>query len=188
MQKPQRSRDTDYRRYAKGEWCYPSIAPSTPFCSASPMYLAPQQKVLFNDACRLKLTLRVRIQKTAKPRAPGTLTLGKACKREHGTAPTCLPLSITFYLAPPVCLPPQPHQKHGFTALPSVRVMFSVRIQKTKTLSSRDTANRKGMQSRAWDYPIIVPSTAFYSPPPMCLASHPYQRLLLLLCLGLSIR
>lgn len=44
------------------------------------------------------------------------------------------------------------------------------------------------MQSRAWDYPIIVPSTAFYSPPPMCLASHPYQRLLLLLCLGLSIR
>lgn len=44
------------------------------------------------------------------------------------------------------------------------------------------------MQRRAWDYPIIVPSTAFYSPPPMCLASHPYQRLLLLLCLGLSIR
>lgn len=61
-----------------------NIAPSKKFSLVPPMCWEPQpqQKAAFTAPLRVRVTLRVMVEKTTKPTAPGTVELQKACQVE----------------------------------------------------------------------------------------------------------
>lgn len=76
---------------------------------------------------------------------------------------------------------PQPQQKHGFTALPRVRVTLRIRVEETTKPSAPALQLQKACQGQ----PLHCPSTAPFTPCSM--APQPRKMLIFLLSLGLGL-
>lgn len=80
---------------------------------------------------RVTLTVRLRVQKNAKPKDPMTLQCKNECQWEHRSATTCLPPQhFTLHN-------PYPHAT--LTSLRMVRVLPWFRVTPTVTIKSRQT-------------------------------------------------
>lgn len=102
----------------RGAWHSPNIAPST-FLSLAPA----SAKVDFTVPLRVRVTLRVRVEKTKKLRAPGVLQVQKTCQGEHGP-----PLTLFLHLLSACHLL---QQMVAFSAPVSVRVRLRVQVQQS---------------------------------------------------------